>query len=106
MLKFDLTLGLGDQYRRKKFEGQIEAQLPSLFRMARGIVNQQSDAEDLVHDTCVKALAASGPVEFDNETSFRSWLKRILINLYRDQYRRAKRGPVWPHEYHDTSNDN
>ncbi len=106
MLKFNITLGFGDQHRRAKFEKQIEAQLPSLFRMARGIVDQQSDAEDLVHDTCVKALAASGPAEFDNEVSLRSWLKHILINLYRDQYRRAKRAPVWAHEHHTSTDDN
>ena len=105
MLNFDLSLGLGERIRRKKFEHQVQTHLPGLYRTARGIVDQLSDAEDLVHDTCVKALTSYDTTEFSSEAHTRGWLNRILINTYRDNYRRARRAPVRPIEYHATSDD-
>jgi RNA polymerase sigma-70 factor (ECF subfamily) len=103
MPRFRITLGIGDRLKRARFEHLVEAQLPSLVRVARGIVIQQTDAEDLVHDACVKALTSFDSVEFTSGSKFGAWLKRILINTYRDQYRRAQRSPVRPIDYHATS---
>lgn len=86
----------GAKVRRKKFENQVEAHLPILIRIARGIVDQQSEAEDLVHDTCVKALAYSNFENFVDDSHLRAWLNRVLINTYRDLYRRRQRAPVKP----------
>jgi RNA polymerase sigma-70 factor (ECF subfamily) len=106
MPRFQLPRGIGERLKRASFEQQVEAQLPSLFRVARGIVSQQSDAEDLVHDTCVKALTAYDSVKFTSDSKFQAWLKRILINTYRDQYRRAQRSPVRSIDYHAASDEN
>ena len=103
MPSFQFPIGIGARLKRARFERQVEAQLPSLVRVARGIVSQQTDAEDLVHDTCVKALTSFDSVEFSSDSKFQAWLKRILINTYRDQYRRAQRSPVRPIDYHATS---
>ncbi len=105
MRKFDLSFGLAVRIRRTNFEHQIQSHLPNLYRIARGIVNQASDAEDLVHDTCVKALTSFDTAEFSSEAQLRGWLNRILVNTYRDSYRRAQRAPVKPLEYHATSDD-
>ncbi len=105
MSHFDLTLGLGKRIRRKKFEQQIQSHLNSLFQVARGIVDQHSDAEDLVHDACVKALTSFDDANFSSEALLRGWLHRILINTYRDSYRRSVRSPIRPAEYHATSDD-
>ncbi len=89
-------MNLGGRFRRGRFERRVQAQLPALYRTARGLTQQPADAEDLVHDACVKALAAFGSVEFCNEQALGGWLQRILINTYRDRYRRAVRSPVRP----------
>jgi RNA polymerase sigma-70 factor (ECF subfamily) len=89
--------------RRVEFETRVEQQLPSLVRLARGLTGNQPDAEDLVHDACVKALNAFGTTEFETDISLRAWLKRILVNTYRDQYRRTQRSPIRQPDYHATS---
>ena len=106
MPRFQFLPGIGKRLQRVSFERQVEAQLPSLVRVARGLVSQQTDAEDLVHDTCVKALTSFDSAKFTSDSKFQAWLKRILINTYRDQYRRALRSPVRAIDYHATSDEN
>jgi len=101
--KIQIPLPFAARRRRAQFEARIEAQLPALTRLARGILRNPADAEDLVHDTCVKALAATEASEFESEAKLCAWLKRILVNNYRDQYRRSQRSPLRPNEYHATS---
>jgi RNA polymerase sigma-70 factor (ECF subfamily) len=95
-MTLDLTSMFGKKLARKKFEQQVEAHLPMLIRIARGFVDQQAEAEDLVHDTCVKALAYKKFETLVDESHLKAWLNRILINTYRDLYRRKKRSPVKP----------
>jgi RNA polymerase sigma-70 factor (ECF subfamily) len=106
MPRFQFPLGIGERRKRARFEQQVETQLRSLIRVARGLVSQQTDAEDLVHDTCVKALTSFDSAKFTSDSKFQAWLKRILINTYRDQYRRALRSPVRAIDYHATSDEN
>jgi len=98
-------IGLEPRLRRAHFEQQLREQLPALFRLARGLVNQSVDAEDLVHNACVKAIGAFDRSDFSGHENIRAWLNRILVNTYRDQYRRAQRSPLRPLEYHATSGD-
>lgn len=105
MPDFDWSLGFSARIRRINFEQQIQTHLPVLYRIARGIVDQASDAEDLVHDTCVKALTSFDTAVFSSEVQLRSWLNSILINTYRDRYRRARRSPVRAIEFHATSDE-
>ncbi len=102
MGRFTLSMSLLKRHQRASFERKVEQQLPALFRIARGIVGNQVDAEDLVHDTCVKALAFES-IESDNDIKLKAWLKKILVNTYRDQYRRRLRSPVDPNDYHATT---
>jgi RNA polymerase sigma-70 factor (ECF subfamily) len=89
--------------RRAQFERSIEAHLPAMTRLARGIIHNPSDAEDLVHDSCVKALTSGGSNKFENKAKLCAWLNRILVNTYRDHYRRSQRSPLAPQDYHATS---
>ena len=91
--------------RRARFESGIEAQLPALTRLARGLMRDPSEAEDLVHDSCVKALSTESANEFESEAKLGAWLKRILVNTYRDLYRRRQRSPLRAQDYHATSDD-
>jgi len=105
MPKFSFTKNLVSRFKRNDFEYQVQSHIPVLMRIARGLVIQPSDAEDLVHDTCVKALSSSKPCEFETRAKLGAWLNRILVNTYRDQYRRARHVPILATEYHATSND-
>jgi RNA polymerase sigma-70 factor (ECF subfamily) len=111
-MTIDLTAMFGKKLARKRFEQQVEAHLPMMVRIARGVVDQQSEAEDLVHDTCVKALAYKKFETLVDESHLKAWLNRILINTYRALYRRSNRSPVksnytakYPNNDHATSED-
>ena len=105
MSEINFTKKLAERFKHREFERQVENHLPMLMRIARGLVMQASDAEDLVHDACVKALTSYQSAEFKNQASQCAWLNRILINTYRDQYRRARHAPMLASEYHAASND-
>ncbi len=64
----------------------IVAELPALMRTARVLVRDPVRAEDLVHDTVVRALEKAHT--FRGESSVRHWLRRIMHNLAIDQARR------------------
>ncbi len=100
-----IKIGSTRQRRRQRFESRVAGLVPMLMRAARGFMLQTADAEDLVHDTCVKALAADPEPEFHSDTSLAAWLRRILVNTYRDRYRREKRSPIRSTEYHATSDN-
>ena len=63
--------------------------LDHLYRVAFHLVKDPTDAEDLVQETFVRALAAHD--QFDPGTNMKAWLTRILHNFFFDQYRQKKR---------------
>ena len=71
----------------------MEGLLAGLYRAARALSDQQADAEDLVHDTYVRAHDAHGNARFPSDNAFRAWVYRIMVNLFRDKYRRRARSP-------------
>lgn len=76
----------------KRFGTLIEPHLDALFRAAFRLTRNRADAEDLVQDTCIRAcqrlaeLRESGPVK--------SWLLRVMHNLFIDGARRARVSPI------------
>ncbi len=71
-----------------RFLDEIEECVPSLRRYARGLLRERDAADDLVQDCLERALRKrklwrpSGPL--------RAWLFRIMLNIYRDDLRKAK----------------
>jgi RNA polymerase sigma-70 factor (ECF subfamily) len=59
-----------------------------LFRIARAIVGQDAEAEDVVQEAWVRAL--EGLDQFRGESAFATWLTRILINEAYGRVRRRK----------------
>jgi RNA polymerase sigma factor (sigma-70 family) len=59
-----------------------------LYRLARRLTASPEEAEDLLQDTFVKAAkaASSIPVGSPHEEA---WLTRVLVNVRRDQWRKA-----------------
>jgi RNA polymerase sigma-70 factor (ECF subfamily) len=75
-----------DAQTRRELADAIVDELPALQRTARALVRDPDRADDLVHDTVVRALEKGG--SFRGESSLRHWLRRIMHNLAIDQARR------------------
>ena len=69
-----------------RFEELAQPQLDVLFRMALRFTRNREDAEDLVQETMLKAYRAFE--RFEEGTSLRAWMLRILTNSYYNRYRR------------------
>ncbi|HWP57103.1 MAG TPA: sigma-70 family RNA polymerase sigma factor [Candidatus Acidoferrales bacterium] len=65
------------------------AQLDHLYRTALHLVKNSGQAEDLVQETCVRALQSR--LQFAAGTNLKAWLTKILYNFFCDQYQEAKR---------------
>lgn len=63
--------------------------LDHLYRVAFHLAKDPADAEDLVQETFVRALAAHE--QFDPGTNMKAWLTKILHNFFFDHYRQRKR---------------
>jgi RNA polymerase sigma-70 factor (ECF subfamily) len=71
------------------FEEEVLALRPALGAFARRLHRQESDAEDLVQDTILRALAARG--RFHEGTNLKAWLFTIMRNSFNTRWRRARR---------------
>ena len=66
--------------------------LDGLYSLARWLVRDPVEAEDLVQEAYLHALR--GAHQFQPGTNLRAWLFQILRNVFYTQYKRRKRGPV------------
>ncbi|MDN3711416.1 RNA polymerase sigma factor [Paracoccus cavernae] len=71
---------------------------PRLFRVARGIMPSDAEAEEVVQEAYL--LAFSRLDSFRGEASFATWITRITINAARMQLRRPR-----PDKVYDTVNE-
>ena len=60
--------------------------LPAALRFAVRLTGDRDSAEELVQEALVRVAQRWGA--FRGEAAFRTWLIRILINVFRDQLRR------------------
>jgi RNA polymerase sigma-70 factor (ECF subfamily) len=60
------------------------------YSLAVGVVRSRDDALDVVQDAFIKAHRHIG--KFEGNSSFYTWLYRIVMNLAIDHIRRSKRG--------------
>jgi RNA polymerase sigma-70 factor (ECF subfamily) len=63
----------------------------SLYSTALRMTRNQSDAEDLVQETYLKAFRSFG--SFETGTNLKAWLFRILTNTFINTYRVKQRRP-------------
>lgn len=70
------------------FISDMEACIPALRRYAASLLRDRQDADDLVHDTVVRALDRIHTRS--TEADIRPWLFTILHNLFVSQTRRPR----------------
>ena len=74
------------------FEAFIVPHVQMLLRLARRLVREPADAEDLVQETCLKAFRSFH--QFCPGSNARAWLVTILLNACRDQARKVSHMPL------------
>ena len=72
----------------------VDLYTPLLFFWARRTGLGQEDAEDLVQDVFEVLLRKLTEFRYDPNRSFRSWLRTITLNKWRDRQRRAAHVPA------------
>jgi RNA polymerase sigma-70 factor (ECF subfamily) len=71
---------------------EIEGCVPALRRYARALTHDPDRADDLVQDCLERAIRKRGL--WRPSGAVRSWVFRILLNVYRNDLRRLRRAPV------------
>ncbi len=78
-----------DAAELETFEDLLESNLTGLYRVALSLTKNPVLAEDLVHDTCVRALRFKD--RFEMGTNFRAWIFTVQHHTFIHRYRRKKR---------------
>src|SRR5215471_19432408 len=78
-LGFGTTSSQNDK-SRVGFEELAMPLFDSLYNFARWLAHNETDAEDLVQDTYLKALGSFA--SFQQGTNFRAWMFKILKNTF------------------------
>ncbi|HWR83999.1 MAG TPA: sigma-70 family RNA polymerase sigma factor [Candidatus Deferrimicrobium sp.] len=78
--------------KRKSFEVEALPHMEALYRTALRMTKNQSDAEDLVQETFVKAYRFWD--RFESGSNCRAWLFKIMTNIFINEYRSKARSPM------------
>ncbi|MFK0299506.1 RNA polymerase sigma factor [Brevundimonas sp. NPDC090276] len=73
---------------REAFRAIMQQGNQRLFRIARGVVGDDVEAEDVLQEAYARAFAAIGA--FRGEAHVLTWLTRIVLNEARDRVRRRR----------------
>ena len=76
---------------RSELPAEALTHLDGLYNLARWLVRDPAEADDLVQETYLRALR--GLHQFQAGTNLRAWLFQILRNTFFTQYRRRNREP-------------
>lgn len=76
------------------FRAIIKTHNQRLYRIARGVVRNDSEAEDIVQEAYVRAFAALAT--FRGDASLATWLSRIVINEALGRLRKRRRTVAMP----------
>ena len=86
-----MTINTEVRLKKEKFEEVALEHIDSLYRFALYTVGNESDAQDLVQDTYLKAYRFFD--KFEEGTNCKAWLLTILKNTFINTIRRGKRHP-------------
>lgn len=76
---------------RRRFEEEALIHLDALMRTARRMTRNETDAEDLVQETMLKAYRFFD--KFEAGTNCKAWLFKIMTNIFINNYRSASKEP-------------
>jgi RNA polymerase sigma-70 factor, ECF subfamily len=85
----ELVHGTAQAETRREFEERLAECGPLAYRVARGVLRNTADAEDVAQEAMLRAYR-----QFDrlrDRTRFRAWLVRIAFRLALDRLRSGKR---------------
>lgn len=88
----ELEHGTAQAEARREFEERLAECGPVAYRVARGVLRNTADAEDVAQEAMLRAYR-----QFDrlrDRTRFRAWLVRIAFRLALDRLRSGKRREV------------
>jgi len=83
------ALEANESSMRREFEGQLPESVRLAFRVARAVLRNDADAEDVAQETLLRAFRRFDRLR--DRTRFRSWLVRIAYRLALDRLRTRKR---------------
>ena len=83
-----MAIDAAPDHRGKRLAALFDAHEDRLYRLARRLVASAEDADDLVQETFLRAAQSLRSIPA-GPTKEEAWLVRVLINLRRDQWRRA-----------------
>jgi RNA polymerase sigma-70 factor, ECF subfamily len=75
--------------RAERLTWLFDAHYDRLYRLARRLAPSADDALDLVQETFLKAARSLGSVPSASVGEEEAWLVRVLVNIRRDQWRKA-----------------
>lgn len=76
---------------RNRYELEALVHLDALMRTARRMTKSESDAEDLVQETMLKAYRFFD--KFEEGTNCKAWLFKIMTNIFINNYRSRSKAP-------------
>jgi RNA polymerase sigma-70 factor (ECF subfamily) len=85
----ELVLELEDTALRREFEDLLAECGTLAFRVARGVLRNRPDAEDVAQDALLQAYRRFARLR--DRSRFRAWLVRITFRLALDQARSSRR---------------
>jgi RNA polymerase sigma-70 factor (ECF subfamily) len=85
----DLVLELEETELRREFEEHLVECGTLAFRVARGVLREAADAEDVAQEALLKAFRRFRHLR--DRSRFRAWLVRIAFRLALDQARSSRR---------------
>lgn len=86
---------------RRTLDSFVREHLPDALRLATRLTGSVDEAEEVVQEAMLKAVR--GWTRFRRQSSFRTWLFRIVINAFHDHVARRHAGP--PREWLDDPPD-
>src|SRR5262249_36534494 len=82
---------LDAQCAAQRFEAQLAPILGAAYGTAFHLTRSREEAEDLVQEAALQAFNAYAT--FQEGTNFKAWFFKIMVNRFRNNYRKRKREP-------------
>lgn len=82
------------KWTKELYECEVTRERKALFKFAMRLAKNVPDAEDILQETLLRGWKAIEA--FDGEASLRTWLFRIMSNIFFDVRRKAQRHSTFP----------